>query len=103
MESGHKISGKVDIMITEEALAKSDLVIDFSFHNVTRSVFETAAKLGKPIVCTTGHTQEDRANLLKCRVFLPYGQETFRLGQSVVLPYRASMPIYSRFPTTRKS
>ncbi|MCH2387594.1 MAG: 4-hydroxy-tetrahydrodipicolinate reductase [Opitutales bacterium] len=66
-ESGHKISGNVDIGDNlEEALAKSDLVIDFSLNNVTRSVFETAAKLGKPIVCgTTGHTQKDRVDLLK--------------------------------------
>ncbi|MEM9160907.1 MAG: 4-hydroxy-tetrahydrodipicolinate reductase, partial [Verrucomicrobiota bacterium] len=48
------------------ALEASDVVIDFSFHTVTESVFTLAAKLGKPVVCgTTGHSQEERARLLE--------------------------------------
>lgn len=72
-EAGHEISGKVDIGDNlEEVLAASDAVIDFSFHNVTRSVFETAASLGKPIVCgTTGHTQEERDELLEIAKTVP--------------------------------
>ena len=72
-DAGHEISGKVDIGDNlKEALATSDVVIDFSFHNVTRSVFEAAAELGKPIVCgTTGHTQEERSELLEIAKAVP--------------------------------
>lgn len=72
-DSGHNITGKVDIGDDLKAsLSESDVVIDFSFHTVTRSVFETAAELGKPVICgTTGHTQEDRAELLKIAEAMP--------------------------------
>ena len=71
--SGHTITGKVDIGDDLKAsLRDSDVVIDFSFHNVTQSVFETAAELGKPVICgTTGHTQEDRSALLKIAESMP--------------------------------
>ncbi len=72
-DSGHTITGKVDIGDDlKAALSASDVVIDFSFHTVTRSVFETAAELGKPVICgTTGHTQADRAELLKIAEAMP--------------------------------
>ncbi len=71
--SGHAITGKVDIGDDlKAALAESDVVIDFSFHTVTRGVFETAVALGKPIICgTTGHTQEERAELLEIAAKVP--------------------------------
>ncbi len=71
--SGHTISGKVDIGDDlRAALSDSDVVIDFSFHNVTQSVFEAAAELGKAVICgTTGHTQEQRAKLLKIAQAMP--------------------------------
>jgi len=71
--SGHTISGKVDIGDDlRAALSDSDVVIDFSFHNVTQSVFEEAAELGKAVICgTTGHTQEQRAKLLKIAQAMP--------------------------------
>lgn len=71
--SGHSITGKVDIGDELKAsLSDSDVVIDFSFHTVTRSVFEAAAELGKPVICgTTGHTQEERAALLKIAEAMP--------------------------------
>ncbi len=65
--SGHTITGKVDIGDDlKSSLRDSDVVIDFSFHTVTQSVFEAASEFGKPVICgTTGHTQEDRRKLLE--------------------------------------
>jgi 4-hydroxy-tetrahydrodipicolinate reductase len=73
IEAEHEITGKIDIGDDlTAALEQSDVIIDFSFHAVTRSVFETAAKLGKPIVCgTTGHTQEEKTALLKIAKAVP--------------------------------
>jgi len=61
-EAGHTVTGEVDLGDDlEAALQTSDVVIDFSFHTVTRSVFETATKLGKAIVCgTTGHNEKEK-------------------------------------------
>ncbi len=71
--SGHAITGKVDLGDDlNAALADSDVVIDFSFHTATRGVFESAVALGKPIICgTTGHTQEERAELLAIAAKVP--------------------------------
>ena len=71
--SGHTITGEVDIGDDlKAALNDSDVVIDFSFHTVTQSVFEAAAELGKVVICgTTGHTQEQRAKLLKIAQAMP--------------------------------
>ena len=71
--SGHTITGEVDIGDDLKAvLSDSDVVIDFSFHTVTQSVFEAAAELGKVVICgTTGHTQEQRAKLLKIAQAMP--------------------------------
>jgi len=71
--SGHSITGKVDVGDDLKAsLEQSDVVIDFSYHTVTRSVFETAVELGKPVICgTTGHTQEEREELLKVAEAVP--------------------------------
>lgn len=72
-QAGHEVTGQVDIGDDlNAALSKSDVVIDFSFHTATRAVFESAASLGKPIICgTTGHTQEERADLLKIAEAVP--------------------------------
>lgn len=66
-EAGHSVSALVDQGDDLAAGIRScDVVVDFSFHTVTRSVFETAAKLGKPVVCgTTGHSFDERAALLE--------------------------------------
>ena len=71
--AGHTITGEVDIGDDlKAALSDSDVVIDFSFHTATQSVFETAAELGKAVICgTTGHTQEQRAKLLKIAQAMP--------------------------------
>ncbi len=73
VSSGHTITGKVDIGDDlKAALSESDVVIDFSFHTITQSVFEAAADLGKAVICgTTGHTQEQRAKLLKICQAMP--------------------------------
>lgn len=73
IEAGHEITGKIDLGDDlKAALEQSDVVIDFSFHTVTRSVFEIAAELGKPIICgTTGHTQETKAELLEIAKAVP--------------------------------
>lgn len=72
-EAGHNVSGLIDIGDDlEAALAQSDVVIDFSFHAVTRNVFETAAKLGKPVVCgTTGHSPEEKEALIALTETMP--------------------------------
>lgn len=66
-EAGHTVVSKVDMGDDLAAgIAKADVVIDFSFHTVTESVFRAASAAGKPVVCgTTGHSQEERAKLLE--------------------------------------
>ncbi len=72
-EAGHRVTGKVDIgddLRTE--LEKSDVIIDFSFHTATKTIFETAVELGKPIICgTTGHSPEEKADLLELAARTP--------------------------------
>lgn len=66
LAAGYNVSGKVDIGDDlRSALEKSDVVIDFTFHETTESVFKTAVELGKPVICgTTGHSPEVRERLL---------------------------------------
>ena len=46
----------------EPAIAAADAVIDFSFHDATRTIAERAAAEGKAIVIgTTGHCEDDKA------------------------------------------
>lgn len=65
-EAGHELVAKVDQGDDLAAgIARCDVVIDFSFHTVTESVFSAAIEAGKPVVCgTTGHTQPERERLL---------------------------------------
>ncbi|MDQ8205080.1 4-hydroxy-tetrahydrodipicolinate reductase [Pelagicoccus sp. SDUM812003] len=67
IEAGHQVSSKVDVGDDLAAgIAAADVVIDFSFHTVTKSVFRAAVEFGKPVICgTTGHSQEEKAELLK--------------------------------------
>lgn len=66
-EAGHQVVAKIDVGDDlRSGIEAADAVIDFSFHTVTKSVFETAAELGKPVVCgTTGHSQEEHAELME--------------------------------------
>ena len=86
--SGHTITGEVDIGDDlKAALSDSDVVIDFSFHTATQSVFETAAELGKAVICgTTGHTQEQRAKLLNLLCYL-----TEKAAEILPLSYNAEI------------
>ncbi len=48
-----------------EVIGQTDAVIEFSFHEITRSVAELCAKHKKPIVIgTTGHSPEDKEAIL---------------------------------------
>lgn len=66
-EAGHTVSAKIDVgddLAT--GIANADVVIDFSYHTVTESVFKAAVEAGKPVVCgTTGHALEERTQLLE--------------------------------------
>jgi 4-hydroxy-tetrahydrodipicolinate reductase len=65
-EYGAEIFGAVDQGDDpSKFIAGADVVVDFSFHTVTLSVTELAAKHGKAVVIgTTGHTPEERAAIL---------------------------------------
>lgn len=53
-------------------LARSDVVVDFSSHHVTKSVLEAALAARKPVVIgTTGHSAELKAELLKIAAGVP--------------------------------
>ena len=50
----------------EPALIRADVVIDFSFHEVTRSVAQICANQTKPLVIgTTGHSETEKAQIIK--------------------------------------
>ena len=67
------VGGAVDVGddITA-ALARCDVVVDFSSHAATRSVLETAVAQAKPIVLgTTGHSPEEKRQLLALAAKVP--------------------------------
>jgi len=54
------------------ALSKTECAIDFTVHNFTDEVVETAVELGKPLVIgTTGHTEEQREKIRKAAEQIP--------------------------------
>ncbi len=54
------------------AMKPADVVVDFSSHQATRALLEIAADCGKPVVIgTTGHSPEERAQLLKIAARVP--------------------------------
>src|SRR4051812_15343207 len=54
------------------AIPKSDVVIDFSFHQATPEFAEICAKHKKPIVIgTTGHTEPEKKRILACASQIP--------------------------------
>ncbi|WP_269538171.1 4-hydroxy-tetrahydrodipicolinate reductase [Cerasicoccus fimbriatus] len=56
----------------EKHIAECDVIIDFSFHEVTPVLAELAAKHGKPMVIgATGHTAEERATVLAAAEKIP--------------------------------
>jgi len=62
-----QIVGKIDQGDDlEPALIRADVVIDFSFHDVTRSVAQICAEQRKPLVIgTTGHSETEKAQIRK--------------------------------------
>ena len=53
-------------------IANCDVVVDFSFREATAPLAELCAKEGKALVIgTTGHTPEQRAEILKCAEKIP--------------------------------
>jgi 4-hydroxy-tetrahydrodipicolinate reductase len=54
------------------AMASVDAVVDFSSHQATGALLETAAAAAKPVVIgTTGHSAEERSRLLKLAARVP--------------------------------
>jgi 4-hydroxy-tetrahydrodipicolinate reductase len=57
---------------TKSALAKCDVVVDFSSHAATKSLLELAVALRKPVVIgTTGHAAEEKKQLLALAAKVP--------------------------------
>ncbi len=53
-------------------VASADVIIDFSFHSVTRSMIELALAHGKPLIIgTTGHSPEEKKSLLALAAGIP--------------------------------
>ena len=51
---------------------KADVIIDFSHHTALHTLAEYAAKTKTPIViCTTGHTDEEKAEMLELSKIIP--------------------------------
>lgn len=72
--AGHTVIASVDIGYSEsgdgcyrtisEVKESADVIVDFSFHAVTGEVVSYAAENGTPaVICTTGHTEEERAEI----------------------------------------
>jgi 4-hydroxy-tetrahydrodipicolinate reductase len=72
-EAGVEVAAGVDIGDDlASAVAKGDVVIDFSLHDATRNVIELAAAAGKSLVIgTTGHSPAERDELLKLAARVP--------------------------------
>jgi 4-hydroxy-tetrahydrodipicolinate reductase len=72
-EAGVEVAAGVDIGDDlASAVAKGDVVIDFSLHDATRNVIELAAAAGKSLVIgTTGHSPAERDELLKLAAKVP--------------------------------
>jgi 4-hydroxy-tetrahydrodipicolinate reductase len=53
-------------------IAEADVILDFSFHEVTPKLAKLAAENNKPMVIgTTGHTEEERAYILEATKSIP--------------------------------
>ncbi|HMD60625.1 MAG TPA: 4-hydroxy-tetrahydrodipicolinate reductase [Opitutaceae bacterium] len=63
-----------------------DAVVDFSSHEATRALLEIAAACGKPVVIgTTGHSPEERSQLIKLAARVPcVWSGNFSIGVSLL-------------------
>src|SRR3954470_18591474 len=68
-----QLAGKVDEGDDiQPAIARADVVVDFSFHEVTADVAELCAQHEKALVIgTTGHTDVERAHITKASSRIP--------------------------------
>jgi 4-hydroxy-tetrahydrodipicolinate reductase len=74
-------------------IAGSDVVIDFSFHNVTPGVVALGAEHRKPVVIgTTGHTEAEKAQIAEAAATIP-----------IVLASNFSTGVNTLFWLTRKA
>ena len=69
---GAQLAGAVDPFVEgfvpalEDCAAEADIIIDFSNHESTRALTDYALSRKLPlIVCTTGHTEEELAMIVK--------------------------------------
>ncbi len=73
---GHEIVSSVDIgyeangsgcfKFIKDVTEKADVIIDFSFHTGTAEVVSYAAEKGIPaVICTTGHTADEKKEIFK--------------------------------------
>lgn len=72
-EMGVSVGGAVDVGDNvAEALARCDVVVDFSAHSATRSLLELAVLQRKPVVLgTTGHSVDEKSQLLALAAKVP--------------------------------
>jgi 4-hydroxy-tetrahydrodipicolinate reductase len=72
-EAGVTVGGAVDVGDDlDAALAKCEVVIDFSSHQATRAMLEAAVKQKKPVVLgTTGHSAPEKKALLALAAKVP--------------------------------
>ena len=72
-EMGIELGAAVDVGDDIKAgLARSDVIVDFSFHSVTKGVLEHAVAHHKPIVIgTTGHADAEKKELLALAAKVP--------------------------------
>lgn len=68
-----KVTGQVDLGDSLEAvIGLADVVIDFSFHEATKSIADLCVQHGKALVeGTTGHTPEERARISELKSRIP--------------------------------
>ncbi|MDG2167383.1 MAG: 4-hydroxy-tetrahydrodipicolinate reductase [Opitutales bacterium] len=66
-ERGHTIVAAIDLGdCVEDAIAGADLAIDFSHHSATLALAKCAGQKGIPLIIgTTGHSEEEKANITK--------------------------------------
>ena len=93
-DSSSEVGAKIDMGDSlEDALAKSDVVIDFTSHHFSSALVEACVRLRKPLVMgTTGHTNEERETIRAAAAKVP-----------IVLAANFSVGVNTLFWLTRKA
>ena len=70
----------------EDCTADADVVIDFSSHDGTEALLDTAVSRNLPVVlCTTGHTEEERAKIRAASEKIPvFYSSNMSLGVAIL-------------------